>query len=83
MPSPMLTLPGNHSVNYNQSARGYAISYTDDTMRPLYIVQVPEEDILDELLTTYFRWGLPVGYSDEWWDYLAWHYYHNNNIGEA
>tara|TARA_R110001599_G_scaffold149817_1_gene333825 strand:+ start:383 stop:571 length:189 start_codon:yes stop_codon:yes gene_type:complete len=53
------------------------------TMRPLYIVDVPEEDILDELINIYFEWGLPIGYHDEWWEYLAFTYYRNNNIGEA
>ena len=52
-------------------------------MRPLYIVDVPEEDILDELINIYFEWGLPIGYHDEWWEYLAFTYYKNNNIGEA
>ena len=84
MPSPMLTLPGNHSVNYNQGERGYTISYTDDAMiQPLYIVEVPEEDVLDELLMVYHRWGLPPLWNKVWWAYLAWYYYENNNIGEA
>lgn len=52
-------------------------------MMPLYIVQVPEEDVIDELLTIYFHWGLPVGDNDGWWQYLADHFYKNNNIGEA
>lgn len=52
-------------------------------IQPLYIVDVPEEDILDGLLIIYHHWGLPVGYNKVWWDYLAWDYYQNGNIGEA
>ena len=50
---------------------------------PIYIVEVPEEDLVDELLDIYFKWGLPIGYHDEWWDYLAWLCYGDKNIGEA
>ena len=41
------------------------------------------EDLIDELLNIYFEWGLPIGYHDEWWDYLAWLCYGDKNIGEA
>ena len=50
---------------------------------PIYIVEVPEEDLIDELLNIYFQWGLPIGYHDEWWDYVAWLCYSDKNIGEA